>query len=59
MGVWKHGVRATLIAVATARAGPLVGTAGETVMWVDLIEGIAWLSLVCGGVASLMAVTLR
>jgi hypothetical protein len=51
--------RATLIAVAIARAAPLVGTAGETVMWVDLIEGIAWLSLVCGGVASLMAVTLR
>jgi hypothetical protein len=37
----------------------LGGTAGETVMWVDLIQGLGWLSLVCGGVASLMAVTLR
>jgi hypothetical protein len=37
----------------------LVGTAGQTVMWVDLIQGLAWLSLVCGGVVTLMAVTLR
>ncbi len=28
-------------------------------MWVDLIQGLALLSLVCGGVAALMALTLR
>jgi hypothetical protein len=28
-------------------------------LWVDLIQGLGWLSLVCGGVAALMAVTLR
>jgi hypothetical protein len=28
-------------------------------MWVDLLEGLGWLSLACGGVTALMAVTLR
>ena len=37
----------------------MVRTAGETVMWIDLLEGTGWLSLVCGGLATLMALTLR